>query len=112
MGREYKGKWQKIVHPSAKSVGVLQTSWMRYPDGPCCYVVYSQGVLVYVGQTVNLRHRMSTSRSWKRNPWSSLPELVVKVRISFKYGDWAMVELRLIRRFQPSMNSQLVGRLA
>jgi hypothetical protein len=64
------------------------------PKVAACYAIYVDGRLVYIGQA----------------PWGSGSRIVVKYRQSRKYGDWAMVELRLIRRLSPSGNRVHVRR--
>ena len=79
------------------------------PD-PACYVIYMDGVLVYVGQTSNLRTRLSNHDfRWSYGnsiitPWGHCQKLKMKVNYGRKYGDWAMRELCLIRRLKPKFN--------
>lgn len=72
------------------------------------YAVYEGQILMYLGSTVNLRTRLFIHRQTN----SKLGRLVdsgkatIKYRPSFKYGDWAMVELRLINRLKPVLNKK------
>lgn len=84
-----------------------------YWDAPAvggCYAIYLDGKLSYIGQSVNLRSRLSSYRirptygTGYFTPWGQVADVAVKVKIGHRYGDWAMRELRLIRRLQPSMN--------
>jgi predicted GIY-YIG superfamily endonuclease len=105
-------KWITVSHPEAVTFvasGYTRGNWTVYPDAPACYVVYSRGTLVYVGMAFNLRNRMSSHHSGGSSGWCNLPNLVVKYRPSRKYGDWAMVELRLIKRLRPPCNAQHCG---
>ena len=79
---------------------------------PACYAIYIRGELVYVGQTINLAGRMKTHGFSRRGagptttPWGRFFSVSAKRRRVMRYGDWAMVELRLIRRLNPRCNSQ------
>lgn len=81
-----------------------------FPRLPACYVIYLDGELSYVGQAADLAKRMSShgigcgyGGSYLCK-WGAFKKIVVKVRFSTIYGDWAMRELRLIRRLQPPRN--------
>lgn len=77
---------------------------------PGCYVVYIDGVLVYVGQSRNVKGRICSHDfnygmgGSVRTPWGYFTDVYFKVRYTEKYGDWAMIELRLIKRLQPKFN--------
>lgn len=83
-----------------------------YKTEPAVYAIYVDGVLSYVGQTVNLRNRMKMHNirfSYGNSiiiPWGDgcCKSCVVKASYSLRYGDWAMRELRLIRRLSPQYN--------
>lgn len=84
--------------------------WVRFslngqlPTLPCCYCVYSDAALIYVGQTNNLRERFAYHAYNKKFPAG----FYLKARFGDRYGDWAMREIRLIRRLQPPMNRRVV----
>lgn len=86
------------------------------PRVSACYVIYASGRLVYIGSTENLRSRVGGYLKVPRysnefvTPWGRHMRVVVKYRPSRRYGDWAMVELRLIRRLQPTGNTRGVRR--
>lgn len=104
--------------------------WESIPSAPGCYVVYADDRLIYVGSTHDLHQRITNHRfrycysEFVITPWfppgstnsgrQPIPfncrRLTVKYRPSVRYGDWAMVELRLIRRLQPLFNK--VGKAA
>jgi hypothetical protein len=94
-------------HPGSKwiSVGVRPAREM-----PACYAVYLDGSLSYIGQTTNLKKRFlnyGITTGYGDSfvtPWGSFSTVRVKVRYASKYGDWAMRELRLIRRLKPAFN--------
>jgi predicted GIY-YIG superfamily endonuclease len=77
-----------------------------FPHVPGCYVFIVEGVAVYVGSTEDLNTRMRAHRSGKGaivvSPRAG--EVLVKCRPTRKWGDWAMLELRLIRRLRPAWN--------
>ena len=81
-----------------------------FPQRPCVYVVYLDGVLTYIGQTINLRERMQRHairwgyRPLLITPWGRAERAIVKAGWPRKYGDWAMRELRLIKRLRPTGN--------
>lgn len=85
---------------------------------PAVYAIYIDGELVYIGQTANLRGRFQTHHlrpGYARNiitPWGDLPgsaKITAKAKPSRRYGDWAMIELRLIRRLRPRLNCTFVN---
>lgn len=84
--------------------------WVRFglqsglPPLPCCYCVYLDATLLYIGQTNNLRERFAYHSAHKKFPRG----FYLKARFGDRYGDWAMRELRLIRRLQPPMNRKVV----
>lgn len=96
-------RWEKV-----DVTGVL-------PRRACVYAIYLDGVLTYIGQTCDLRGRRSDRRiRWGYanqviTPWGDAKEVVMKVSWSRKYGDWAMRELRLIRRLSPPGNLRCRG---
>jgi excinuclease UvrABC nuclease subunit len=74
----------------------------RLKEKPGCYVVYSKGVLVYIGQSNSPRFRMAQHLSRARqegyeSPWGSINYLLVKRKE-------AMLEKRLIRKLKPRLN--------
>ena len=89
------------------------------PIVPCCYAIYLNGSLKYIGSTNNLRNRFSGHAfrySYGKSfitPWGDFPlplNFSIKYRPSKKYGDWLMIEARLIKRLQPVFNLKLKGR--
>jgi hypothetical protein len=92
------------------------------PKGPGVYVVYQNDVIVYVGSTTSLWHRCRVY--WKQpqwrpdyddprprpvmwaTPWGrvSTGAIRVKVKRSYRLGDWLMWEWRLISRLAPKHN--------
>lgn len=78
------------------------------PRWPCCYAVYLDGELVYIGQTENIFSRIRGHRWTRRNWFQSGKKVVIKVKLSRKYGQWAMDEVRLIRKLRPPDNINLV----
>lgn len=89
---------------------------LHAPRGPACYVVYVDGRLVYVGSTENLYSRLRNHITDPigfpgrfRTPWGEGLAGVVKYRPSRRFGDWLMVEARLIRRLKPFGNVRGTG---
>lgn len=102
--------------------------WSKYswrdlsamPRKPAVYAIYLDGDLCYVGQTVDLRNRFYEHKiryGYGKNiilPWDDCvpddTEITIKASLSVRYGDWAMRELRLIRRLRPRFNKHGYGR--
>jgi hypothetical protein len=68
----------------------------------------------YVGSTSNLKHRFrchvnSPTGLLHKDHYGSCSGHEIHFSLSSRYGDWAMRELRLIRRLQPSANIKNLG---
>lgn len=83
------------------------------PRAAGVYVIFIDGVAVYIGQSANIRGRLQQHRfTWGydgelKTPWASFEygrQLTGRAKISRRFGDWAMWELRLIRRLRPAYN--------
>ena len=83
------------------------------PNVPCVYCVKLNDEIVYVGSTRRFRTRFYEHKfryGYAKDvilPWAEISindTLSVKVSLSKKYGDWAMRELRLIKRLRPIFN--------
>ena len=84
------------------------------PNKPCVYGVYIDDALVYVGQTNSLSNRFS-GHSFRYGyhkaiitPWCEVDiksRITIKAKFSERLGDWAMWEIRLIRRLKPRFNT-------
>jgi excinuclease UvrABC nuclease subunit len=86
----------------------------QFPNKPCVYTVFFDGKLVYVGQSNSLSNRFSGHAfrfGYGKNiltPWQDLPnttKIRIKAKFSERLGDWAMWEIRLIRRLKPIYNT-------
>lgn len=91
------------------SYDVMSSALM--PNGPGCYAIYIDGALMYVGQSLRVRHRLFhghginyTFGSHIRTPWGMFRSVTFKVKHGRMYGDWLMTEARLIRRLEPEFN--------
>lgn len=89
------------------------------PVVACCYAIYLDGILKYIGSTNNLRNRFSGHAiryGYAKNihtPWGDFPSsiiFIIKYKPSTKYGDWLMREARLIKKIKPPFNRKLKGR--
>jgi excinuclease UvrABC nuclease subunit len=86
------------------------------------YAIYVNGELVYVGSSKNLRQRLAQHNVRYGyspsviTPWGQFHHADAsyhcKVKVSRRYGEWAMLELRLIRRLKPRCNTRHVDRKA
>ena len=89
----------------------IATLYSPLPRVPACYVIYLDGVLSYVGQSVDFAKRMSmhgirlSDGGSVVTKWGYFRSVVIKARFSERFGDWAMREMRLIKRLQPPFNS-------
>lgn len=95
---------------SSKWVVFEGTEPYLMPNSPGCYVIYLDGLLSYIGQSSNIRKRFQNYQirqgysSLIFTPWGQFESVITKVHFGDKYGDWAMRELRLIKRLQPQLN--------
>jgi excinuclease UvrABC nuclease subunit len=89
------------------------------PNKPCVYAVYFDGDLVYVGQSSSLSNRFSGHAfryGYAKNivtPWQTIDDKVkidIKAKFSERLGDWAMWEIRLIRRLKPIFNRHHINK--
>ena len=104
------GKWTPFDPCSARML----------PKVPAVYAIYVGAELVYVGQTQNLQgrfHGHNIRPGYGNNthtPWGSfareLMPVTAKAKVSRRFGDWAMIELRLIKRLRPIFNGTFVGK--
>lgn len=101
-----------------KSIDFLKDR-LNLPVVACCYIIYFDGELKYIGSTNNLRNRFSGHAiryGYAKNihtPWGDFPSsigVIIKYRPSTTYGDWLMREARLIKKIQPPFNRKLKGR--
>ncbi len=91
----------------------------RLPRIPCVYVIYFDGVISYVGSTINLYRRFNECHKIKvkdiyagkgklkqlySTRWGDFSDAYVKVRFSDFLGDWAQKEIYLIDRIRPRFN--------
>ncbi len=96
-------------------------TWLNYspfelnavPNEPCVYCITIDGVVVYVGSTRRFRSRFYEHKiryGYANNivtPWGTFGRSIniqIKVGFSKIYGDWAMRELRLIKKLRPCFN--------
>ncbi len=88
-------------------------------DKPGVYTVYGDNRIIYIGQSSSIKKRFTSYQirlileeypnkiySYKRSPWGTFEDLFIKVSYSKKFGDWAMRELRLIKKLNPPFNTQ------
>ncbi len=92
---------------------------LSLPRCPGVYVICFNGKPVYVGQSIDLAGRLSSYKfryGYAKNihtPWGSIPDdirVTAKAKQSRRLGDWAMWEIRLIKRLSPEYNSHRVTR--
>jgi len=100
------GRWKRAMLPEHEH---------HIPRKPGCYAAYLDGILVYVGSTQNLHSRiLNYAVSVRRQtglcqtPWGSAQIVGIKFQETRKYGDWLMLEARLIRRLRPTANKRYV----
>ncbi len=115
---------EAIAEPTGsrwRSIDFVKTWKIGLPVVACCYALYFDGRLKYVGSTNNLRNRFSGHafrHGYAKNiitPWGDFAittKITLKFKPSKRYGDWLMHECRLIKRLQPEFNKKLKGRAA
>jgi excinuclease UvrABC nuclease subunit len=100
-------------------VSIEATSWHGLPPQPGVYVIFFDREPVYVGQSNNLRVRFARHAfryGYAKNihtPWGAIDDSIkvtCRYRLSRRYGDWAMWELRLIKTLQPRLNKVHLSR--
>jgi excinuclease UvrABC nuclease subunit len=85
------------------------------PHKPGVYVIYGDGQILYIGQALDVCKRISSyqinfshySNNGINTPWGRSQSVKIKISFSKKFGDWAMRELRLIKKLQPKENCVL-----
>lgn len=75
-----------------------------------CYAIYVDGKLVYIGMTDQMSNRLRASLATAQRRYRELRGRrggwwTVKCRPERFYGERATLELRLIRRLRPVLNS-------
>jgi hypothetical protein len=85
--------------------------YWRLPHVPAVYAIVLNGRVKYIGQTTNLFKRFNNYKmrdgfgGGAFTPWGQFKgDLKVRYSGSKRFGDWAMRELRLIRRLRPEWN--------
>lgn len=86
-------------------------SYLSFEEAGGCYVVYSNGKPIYVGQSSNVSKRIGSHRIWQSRsdglfytPWGDKPKVYIKVKYHKRYGAWLECEARLIKRIKPKFN--------
>ena len=85
-------------------------SFWNISPHPGVYVVYGDGKIIYIGQSYDVKTRFLNHKiryGFTNNiitPWGFYRKIEVKIKYGVKYGDWAMIELRLIKKLRPPFN--------
>lgn len=89
------------------------------PDFSGVYAVFNADGLLYIGSSVAVVNRFRqhgirfrANAGMVSTPWGDFEHITIKVRKSERYGDWAMIELRLLRRLRPLRNKRVSRRVA
>lgn len=90
----------------SKWISVELTDQSKFPLSPAVYVVYVNEELYYIGSSVRLDYRIRWTWMRGRRDHVTLlnAKITIKYSLSSRYGDWAMRELRLMKRLQPGSN--------
>lgn len=98
-----------------KWIYVLGIDLKRLANYPGCYVVFRIRTKrpVYIGHSnrPNFRirqHIFQANKIGMETPWGSFRNIFIKVKYPSEYGYEAMLEKRLIRRFKPEFNKQML----
>jgi len=107
------------VNIATNKSGWIRKSWpfVRLPNKPAVYAIYFDGKLKCIGQSSNLSVRFSDHAKGIRfgshctieTRWGAFPDetnIEIKYHHGWRYGDWAMREIRLISRINPEFNIQ------
>lgn len=89
------------------------SKWIKYkptaiktlPERPGVYVLYHKDRVFYVGESENLRRRVTNHELLPTAIW---PDSHIKAKVCNKLGEWHMIEYRLIRRLKPNKNTKFV----
>jgi len=105
---------REMANAWADHIGQRRKQWFVIdPENPkcwpCCYAIYFDGSLIYVGQTENLKGRLSAHRTKGALRGRDLDKITIKAKLGRRYGDWAMTEARLIKRLKPLLNVARIG---
>jgi predicted GIY-YIG superfamily endonuclease len=99
---------------SWKKYDLLAVGRLGLPRVAGVYAIYFDDELVYVGSTCDLANRFSEHAirfgygHTIITPWRDVPnttQIHVKFKASKRLGQWAMDEIRLIAKLQPSLNT-------
>jgi len=100
--------------------GAKNSKWRKYDslERPCIkefagvYAIYINRRLVYIGSSQNVAQRVHfhamelyNGRPCKEE-WPKVETISFKIKYSEKFGDWLMLEARLIKRIKPLMNKK------
>jgi hypothetical protein len=102
---------RKDDHGRWRSYSIAESWWLNLQPLAGVYVVVMDGRAGYVGQSSNVRNRMSQHNIRRVGdvyvtPWGTCRTCVVKIGGTRRHGDWLMRELRLIRRLRPFGNKK------
>ena len=97
-----------VYLPPADMVG--RHAWNR----PCCYAIYADESLLYIGQTNNLTQRLAQhgfheTEDGYYTPWGIFKWIYAKAYYPKAYGFEAMLEKRLIKRLKPRANRYMLS---
>jgi hypothetical protein len=81
---------------------------LSLPTLPCCYVIFSGGQLIYIGSTENLHYRMMICHFRNGGKFNRFLSggVVVKAKFPHRFGEWLMIEARLVSRLSPPLNTR------
>lgn len=83
----------------------ITSSFKKIPPVPGCYAFYRWRKLYYIGSSVNMRQRI-----WGHANSGRIDKPThIKFKPTRRYGEWLMVEARLLRRLHPTANIKGVG---
>lgn len=103
--------------PTGSGLGRLRMKWKKFdpydtstiPNSPGVYVIFCYGIVMYVGSSRRMSHRMAqhfqtADRFSCTRFWPAMDSLTGKYCESEKYADWLTKEARLIRKLSPHCN--------
>ncbi len=98
MKRKWKTtRWRKLTR--------FDIDWGKeIPERPGVYALYLENSLLYIGSSSNLKSRLNNHPFVRRSDSVRTDFKYLKFKVCSKYGEWLMLEARLIKRAKPPLN--------
>lgn len=107
------GQYRIPSHLYDRWIKILSLDPLSFERAGGCYVFYENGKPFYVGQSSNVRNRISNHGVRKSSddsvfytPWGDKKSIFVKVKYHLRFGKWLTSEARLIKRLKTKENDR------